>query len=173
MTLRDLRERAGLTQEQLAAKAGLTHSTIYKLETGRAKRPGYTTMERLAAVLGVRPDEIHLTTRTEYKITPFTRLLGYGSGPGNAPAPNYPNEQGDYTAIQKVRGEARRRNPDESLKEVLFYDRYPLIQWAPIEENVASAWEDDVDVGRILDTLAAGTRIRIRVAPRLSRIDVR
>lgn len=32
MTLRELRERVGLTQEQLAAKAGLTHSTIYKLE---------------------------------------------------------------------------------------------------------------------------------------------
>lgn len=58
MMLRELRERAGMTQVQLAVKAGLTPSTVYKLESGKAKRPSYTTLRSIASALGVRPDEV-------------------------------------------------------------------------------------------------------------------
>ena len=63
MTLRELRERAGLTQLQLAVKAGLTPSTVYKLEAGKSKRPGYTTIQRLADALGVRPDDVDVVLK--------------------------------------------------------------------------------------------------------------
>ena len=58
MNVRELRERAGLTQLQLAVKAGLTPSTVYKMESGKAKRPSYDTLRKLGEALGVRPDEI-------------------------------------------------------------------------------------------------------------------
>ena len=55
--LRALRRRAGLTQRELAARAGLTHSTVAYLETGKhAALP--STVRKLAAALGVPPDEL-------------------------------------------------------------------------------------------------------------------
>jgi transcriptional regulator with XRE-family HTH domain len=52
--LREARLRAGLTQRQLALRAGVTTHTIYWLETVRGTaRP--ETIERLATELDVRP----------------------------------------------------------------------------------------------------------------------
>lgn len=64
MLLRELRERAHLSQEQLAQRAGVTGSTIYKLETGRVQ-PSYPTLKRLSEVLGVSIDEIEFPTPSE------------------------------------------------------------------------------------------------------------
>ncbi len=50
--LLDWRSHRGLTQEQLAAKSGLTRLTIYNLETGRA-RANPVTLGKLARGLGV------------------------------------------------------------------------------------------------------------------------
>lgn len=49
--LRELREGAGLTQEDLAGKSGLTRVGIAQLETGRRK-PTWETVLRLAKALG-------------------------------------------------------------------------------------------------------------------------
>jgi transcriptional regulator with XRE-family HTH domain len=49
--LRELRERAGLSQEGLARKANLSLSTITKLEQGRMN-PSWETVKALAAALG-------------------------------------------------------------------------------------------------------------------------
>ena len=38
--LRELREQAGVTQQQLAERAGLTREGIAQLEVGRRNRPG-------------------------------------------------------------------------------------------------------------------------------------
>jgi predicted ATPase/DNA-binding XRE family transcriptional regulator len=51
--LRGLRERAGLSQEVLAARAGLGLSTLKALERDRRQRPHAHTLVRLAEVLGV------------------------------------------------------------------------------------------------------------------------
>ena len=51
--LRDLRTRAELTQEQLAARAGIALSTLRKIETGRVVEPGYFTVLAMLHALGI------------------------------------------------------------------------------------------------------------------------
>ncbi len=58
MLVRELRERVGLTQVELAVRAGLSASTIHKLETGRGRRTGYATLRLLARALDVPVEEI-------------------------------------------------------------------------------------------------------------------
>jgi predicted ATPase/transcriptional regulator with XRE-family HTH domain len=55
--LRRLRQRAGLTQDELAARAAIGVRTVRDLERGRASRPQRTTVELLAAALGLAGPE--------------------------------------------------------------------------------------------------------------------
>lgn len=50
--MRELRHRAGLTQEQLADTVGVSSGMIALIETGR-RQPGADLLERLAAALAV------------------------------------------------------------------------------------------------------------------------
>lgn len=52
------RTRARLSQEELAAKSGVSRTTIWRLEAGHGKRPGGATVEALAGALGVQPAEL-------------------------------------------------------------------------------------------------------------------
>ena len=54
-TLRYYRESAGLTQYQLADKAGINQTLITRYETGKAM-PRKKAIEKLAAALDVSPD---------------------------------------------------------------------------------------------------------------------
>ena len=56
--LRELRESAGMTQERLAAQAGVGIATVRKIETGAVVEPGYFTVMALMAVLGTSPSEL-------------------------------------------------------------------------------------------------------------------
>jgi predicted ATPase/DNA-binding XRE family transcriptional regulator len=56
--LRQHRNAAGLTQEDLAARAGLNPDTISLLERGERRRPHRFTMQSLAAALGLSPQEL-------------------------------------------------------------------------------------------------------------------
>jgi len=55
--LRSLREAAGLTQEELAARAGMTAKGVSALERGERKRPYPHTLRSLADALGLPEDE--------------------------------------------------------------------------------------------------------------------
>ncbi len=55
--LRWLRETAGLTQEELASRAGLTRKAISMLEHGERKRPYPHTVRSLADALGLAEEE--------------------------------------------------------------------------------------------------------------------
>src|SRR5690606_7169086 len=55
--LRHLRERAGLSQEELAERAELSATAISVLERGERKRPYPRTVRSLAAALGLSDDE--------------------------------------------------------------------------------------------------------------------
>jgi len=55
--LRKLRTRRFLTQVELASEAGLTESTINRLEQGLQKAR-ISTVRKIANVLGVNPEEL-------------------------------------------------------------------------------------------------------------------
>jgi transcriptional regulator with XRE-family HTH domain len=56
--LRSRREAAGITQERLAGAAGVSLSTLRKIETGAVVEPGYFTVLALMAALGISPAEL-------------------------------------------------------------------------------------------------------------------
>ncbi len=52
----NLREEKVLSQRELARMAGLTHTTVWRLEHGHEARPG--TIRKVASVLGVEPRDL-------------------------------------------------------------------------------------------------------------------
>lgn len=57
-TLEEARLRRRLTQRALAARAGVSLSTVQAIEAGRTERVRFGTMEKLADVLDVEPEAI-------------------------------------------------------------------------------------------------------------------
>jgi transcriptional regulator with XRE-family HTH domain len=55
--LKDLRFRAGLTQQELADEAGTTQTTVARIERA-AVEPEVTTIRKLAKALGVTPGDL-------------------------------------------------------------------------------------------------------------------
>jgi transcriptional regulator with XRE-family HTH domain len=56
--IRELREKKGLTQEELAFKAKVTPGYVAQLELGIRKNPSLDVVRRLARALGVRLGEL-------------------------------------------------------------------------------------------------------------------
>jgi transcriptional regulator with XRE-family HTH domain len=56
--LRELRQTAGITQERLAAQAGVAIATVRKIETGAVVEPGYFTVMALIGVLGASAEDL-------------------------------------------------------------------------------------------------------------------
>ena len=54
--LKQLRIDEGLSQRALAQRAGLSHTSIWKIERGGGANPA--TLKKLADVLGVRPTDL-------------------------------------------------------------------------------------------------------------------
>ena len=52
------RQKKGLTQNQLAEKAGLTIATIGRIETGIRQGTNITTLQRMADALGISLDKL-------------------------------------------------------------------------------------------------------------------
>lgn len=76
-TLRDLREAAGLSQAELARKAGMGKSQISKYEGGK-ELPKLESLERLLAVLGTDPLTLFYTAhllRHRAEISPIAVLV--------------------------------------------------------------------------------------------------
>ncbi len=57
-SLQVARQRAGLTQQGLCQKAGISYSTLAKIERGAIKSPSIFTIQSIAHALGVSLDEI-------------------------------------------------------------------------------------------------------------------
>ena len=56
--LQKARQAAGLTQQQLCQQAGLSYSTLAKIERGAIKTPSIFTIGQIATVLGTTLDEL-------------------------------------------------------------------------------------------------------------------
>lgn len=86
--LRRLRERAGLTQAELAERAGLSVKAIGALESGRRKRPYPSTVRALSDALGLSDQErMELTDTTPGR---SRTTLEKGSTSHNLPTPPSP-----------------------------------------------------------------------------------
>ncbi len=83
--LRGLRERAGLTQEELASRAGLSVRAISDLERGERRRPYPHTVRALADALGLPEEERRALLASVPK-----RGGAPGGAPAGAPATNSP-----------------------------------------------------------------------------------
>lgn len=53
-----IRKKNKLSQEALAQKAGITYSTLIKLETGANDNPTIKTLAKIAKVLNVKVDDL-------------------------------------------------------------------------------------------------------------------
>lgn len=56
--LQNARKKAGLTQQELCQRAGLSYSTLAKIERGAIKAPSIFTIQNIAAALGVSLNEL-------------------------------------------------------------------------------------------------------------------
>jgi HAD superfamily hydrolase (TIGR01509 family) len=56
--LQDARRASGLTQQELCQKAGLSYSTLAKIERGAIKAPSIFTIQQIASVLGLTLDQL-------------------------------------------------------------------------------------------------------------------
>lgn len=56
--IKELRKARGLTQTELAERAGVSQQYIARLEKGNVKSPNLLNGLRLAAALGVEPEEL-------------------------------------------------------------------------------------------------------------------
>lgn len=61
--LQDARRAAGLTQQSLCQKSGLSYSTLAKIERGAIKAPSIFTIERIATVLDISLDQLIGSTK--------------------------------------------------------------------------------------------------------------
>src|ERR687894_405368 len=89
--LRQLREAAGLTQEELALRAHLSSDAVSKLEPGQRRRPHPHTVRALADALGLSEDERDALIAAAPKrsgmpvFTPPSRARGPGPCAAGAP----------------------------------------------------------------------------------------
>src|SRR5918992_1520762 len=91
--LRRLREALGLTQEELASRAGLTAKAVSMLERGERKRPYPHTVRSLADALGLPEGERALLTgavpgRTTGGDAPVTGPVPAGKPPATTTHPS-------------------------------------------------------------------------------------
>ena len=56
--IKKLRKQHNLSQEQLAQKAGITYSTLIKIESGNNTNPTLDTLTKLAGVFKISLDEL-------------------------------------------------------------------------------------------------------------------
>lgn len=59
-TLRALREKAGMSQDELSLKSGVSRTTIWALESGQEKVTTTKTLSKLANALNVQISDILL-----------------------------------------------------------------------------------------------------------------
>jgi len=56
--IKKLRKQHHLSQEELAKKAGITYSTLIKIESGQNKNPTLETLTKIADAFKIKIDEL-------------------------------------------------------------------------------------------------------------------
>ena len=89
-----LRAAAGLTQQELASRAGLSTAAISALESGKRRTPRFATVELLAGALA-------LDTQNRQELVAAARSTGAGAvvEVADGQAPTMANEEPDLSLI--------------------------------------------------------------------------
>jgi transcriptional regulator with XRE-family HTH domain len=130
--IKGLRKQKGLTQQEFAAKLGVTQPTVHRWEKG-AFTPDDRMLEVLSDLAGV-PTAVfrYGETRIGRRMIPVAGYVGAGgevlaindqSAGGNAEEVEAPPDSGLYTVAVKVRGDAML--PVYADGDTLFYGRDP------------------------------------------------
>jgi transcriptional regulator with XRE-family HTH domain len=124
--LRELREAAGLTQQQLAERAGMAWRTVTHLEGGDRK-PTWETVVALCVALGVGSDEFlkppaaptgpRPRGRPRKATTSAVDAVADEEGPGAAPTDQRAPRARDATQTGKGDGEAAPRTLRRKKRE--------------------------------------------------------
>ena len=109
--LRHYRGRAGMTQEGLAVRAGLSARTIQDLERGRVGAPRRRTAELLARALGLTPEEGAALEAASHRPSASVPAPAVAVRPSGLPMPRTPivdrerevEQVGDYLLRTGVR----------------------------------------------------------------------
>jgi transcriptional regulator with XRE-family HTH domain len=101
--LKTLREKSGLTRQQLTEKSGMSYLTLYFIETGKTQSPQKATIDALTQVLGPPPNETVESVRREETIGDL------GSFRGPFPIDKWEENVGDSPMRVRIL-----RQPDEA-----------------------------------------------------------
>ncbi len=120
--LRAERARAGLTQAELAKKAGISQLTISFIETGKTESPQRATVEAVEKVLGKLP------TKLQSEITEESKLEGIGQYLGPFPIDEYKPNVGDltpgiYVFYDSLKRPVRVGQTDDLRRRIFEYKR--------------------------------------------------
>lgn len=182
--LRRLRQRARLTQEELAERAGVGVRTVRGLETGQRANPRITTVQDLARALELAPTEREQLLRTALRTsaepdTPDGTPVGEpgaepadGRADGPAARPPVPEALADV-ADQLAQAVGARWRHEEEQQRVQDPTPLPvrwrlapeklLDHWANIRRTPAGGTPEPLDLaGRLDDILAVYRRIPSR-----------
>jgi len=101
--LGDFRRSAGLSQQELAERSGLSIRAISNLERGRAKWPHLDSVHRLADALGLR-DQV----RAQFLAATVRRPTRAAAGPATtAPGDRLPRADGGQVVPRQLPGPVR------------------------------------------------------------------
>ncbi|WP_434591449.1 helix-turn-helix domain-containing protein [Streptomyces sp. A5-4] len=105
--LRDLRRQARLTQEQVAAKSGVSVSTIRRLENNRSTDHRMGTVNLLADALGAGPEDRLRLAATLAKASPESIPASAGAFTAPVPEPGLPDPALPGPTSEPMDGAAR------------------------------------------------------------------
>jgi transcriptional regulator with XRE-family HTH domain len=132
--IRDLREERGLTQREVARRAGLTPSGVGFIEHGQTRNPSAETVMAVARALGVPVEELMREP---------------------VPLDETPQETGPEKRLSEEAGEER--DPDDEVTRRRFYSGLAEAR-ALLLESTAELWdrlldrgEDNVDTLRLME----------------------
>ncbi|HEV2779742.1 MAG TPA: helix-turn-helix domain-containing protein [Actinophytocola sp.] len=154
--LRQLRRRAGMTQEQLAERSGIAVRTIRRLETGEPTDPRIGTVTRLADALDLAPDERRKLLAEFGEIPSPDGIDHSGSaaavgdpasvvdpvpGPAAHGAPSASADALAEAADQLAQAVARRWQWEEEQRRI--HDPFPLpIRWRTAPTRLTDHWDN-------------------------------
>ena len=131
--IKGLRKQKGLTQQEFAAKLGVTQPTVHRWEKG-AFAPDDAMLEVLSDLAGVPPAVFRYgEIRAGRRMIPITGFVGAGGqvlatgdpSPGDgAEEVEAPSDSGLYMVAVRVRGDGML--PVYGDGDILFYGRDPM-----------------------------------------------